>query len=161
MKNNEWGEFFDPKTSPLSYDSSEADIYRPIKKDSPGAEHFRFYPVAPELYSFTKKIPAEKLPDSINDIPDDVLNWVIVCEESGKYFRIIKEELEFYRKNQLPLPRLHPEVRRSIRAKYRSGSDFYLREEGSELFLSVYPPDYPGKVVSEKKYRNKIGNISL
>lgn len=153
MKSGEWGEFFDPRISVLSYDSSEAVFYRPMKKDDPQAKNFQFYPIAPPEYTFTKIIPAKLLPDSIDDIPDDVLNWVVECEISKKYFRILKEELQFYRKHWLPLPRLHPEIRRSARAKHRSKSDFFLRKEGWDTFLSVYPPEYPGKIISEKKFR--------
>jgi hypothetical protein len=29
-----------------------------------------------------KIIPANKLPENISDIPDDILNWAIECEES-------------------------------------------------------------------------------
>lgn len=99
MKLGEWGEFFNPKISLLSYDSSEAVSYRPMKKDDPQAKNFQFYSIAPPEYTFTKIIPAKLLPDSIDQIPDDVLNWVIECEVSKKYFRILKEELQFYRKH--------------------------------------------------------------
>ena len=46
-----------------------------------------------------KIIPASKLPADITQIPDDILNWAIECEVTGKPFRIIKKELDFYRKH--------------------------------------------------------------
>ncbi len=46
-----------------------------------------------------KTIPASKLPEDIIKIPDDVLNWAIECEVTKRPFRIIKQELEFYRKH--------------------------------------------------------------
>jgi hypothetical protein len=67
-----------------------------------------------------KIIPASKLPDDIRKIPDDILNWAIECEVSGKPFRIIKQELEFYRKHSLPIPRRHPDVRHMDRMKMRN-----------------------------------------
>ncbi len=64
-----------------------------------------------------KIIPAEKLPDDISKIPDDILAWAIECEVSKKPFRIMRSELEFYRKHSLPIPRKHPDVRYIERTK--------------------------------------------
>lgn len=51
------------------------------------------------------------LPEDISKIPDDILNWAIECEVTKKPFRIIKQELEFYRKHNIPIPRRHPDQR--------------------------------------------------
>jgi len=59
----------------------------------------------------SKIIPASKLPENISAIPDDIINWAIECEVTNKPFRIIKQELEFYRKFNLPIPRKHPDIR--------------------------------------------------
>ena len=74
-----------------------------------------------------KVIPASKLPTDISSIPDDILNWAIECEVSGKPFRIIKQELEFYRKHGLPIPRRHPDVRHLDRMKLRNPRKLYDR----------------------------------
>ncbi|MDD3302362.1 MAG: hypothetical protein PHN31_02320, partial [Candidatus Gracilibacteria bacterium] len=58
-----------------------------------------------------KIIPANKLPDNIKDIPDDILNWAIKCQESNRPFKIIPEELKFYRENNIPIPRFHYDIR--------------------------------------------------
>jgi hypothetical protein len=74
-----------------------------------------------------KIIPASRLPDSIESIPDDILNWAIECEVSGKPFRIIKQELEFYRKHSLPIPRRHPDQRHLDRMSMRNPGKLYER----------------------------------
>jgi hypothetical protein len=51
---------------------------------------------------------SKQLPDSIFDVTDDILSVAIICEKTGKPFRIIKSELEFYRRHKLPLPTIHP-----------------------------------------------------
>jgi hypothetical protein len=58
------------------------------------------------------------LPDDIAKIPDDILNWAIECEVTGKPFRIIKQELDFYRKRGLPIPRKHPDQRYRDKLKW-------------------------------------------
>jgi hypothetical protein len=42
-----------------------------------------------------------------------------VYEISGKLFRIIPQELAFYRKYNIPLPRKHPDVRYTERMELR------------------------------------------
>lgn len=74
-----------------------------------------------------KTISADRLPDSIKDIPDDILNWAIVCEASGKPFRIIPQELEFYRKHNLPVPRRHPDQRHLDRMALRNPRKLFDR----------------------------------
>ena len=74
-----------------------------------------------------KIIPASKLPDSIESIPDDILNWAIECEVTKKPFRIIKQELEFYRKHHLPIPRRHPDQRHLDRMKMRNPRKLFER----------------------------------
>jgi len=46
---------------------------------------------------------------------------------SKKPFRIIKEELDFYRKYNLPIPRLHPDQRHLERMKLRNPRNLYTR----------------------------------
>ena len=65
-------------------------------------------------------VKAHDLPESIKDVGDDILNKVIICEVSGKPFRIIKPELEFYRKHNLPIPRKHPDQRHLERMQLRN-----------------------------------------
>jgi hypothetical protein len=55
-------------------------------------------------------IHAKDLPN-IDEVTDDILNKTIICEESWRPFRIIKQELEFIKTKWFPLPRIHHELR--------------------------------------------------
>ena len=65
------------------------------------------------------------MPDHINGVSDDILNEVIECEHNGKdcnqqcatAFRILPNELGFYRAMKLALPRLCPNCRHYQRLK--------------------------------------------
>jgi len=46
---------------------------------------------------------------------------------SKKPFRIIKEELDFYRKHNLPIPRKHPDERHRERMKLRNPRKLFER----------------------------------
>jgi hypothetical protein len=75
-----------------------------------------------------KIIPASKLPDNINEIPDDILNRAVECDITKKPFRIIKQELDFYRKYNLPIPHLHPDQRYLERMKLRNPRKLFDRK---------------------------------
>jgi hypothetical protein len=59
------------------------------------------------------------LPDTISDVDDMILQYTIACEVTGKLFRIQSQELAFYRKHGIPLPRKHPDQRHLERLTLR------------------------------------------
>ena len=71
-----------------------------------------FWAEEPETHvGNTELVTSEHIPDTIAETTDDVLKKAVVCERTGRPFRIIASELAFYRKRGLPLPHLHPTVR--------------------------------------------------
>ncbi len=89
-----------------------------------------------------KVIPASKLPDTIEGIPDDILNWAIECEISWKPFRIIRQELAFYRKHSLPIPKRHPDVRHMDRMKMRNPRKLFEKkcDKCKKDMITTYAP---------------------
>jgi len=55
-------------------------------------------------------IKTDELPE-ISKADKSILDKVIICEESGRPFRIIEQELDFLKKKWFPLPRIHHELR--------------------------------------------------
>jgi hypothetical protein len=114
----EWWEFFPVKYSHNWYNDSICQVLKPLTKEEALIQWFKWSDYEAPFPKLDKIIPANKLPDNIKDIPDDILNWAIECEISKKLFRIIKPELEFYRKHNLPIPKRHPEQRYVDRLKW-------------------------------------------
>ena len=52
-----------------------------------------------------------ELPDNIKDVPDEIVTQALVCPETGWRFNISKNELAFHKANNIPLPRVHFDVR--------------------------------------------------
>ena len=73
-----------------------------------------------------KMLQASELP-SIDEVTDDILQQAILCEVTNKPFRIIKPELQFYRKYHLPLPRKHPDQRHLERMQLRNPRKLFDR----------------------------------
>ncbi len=70
----------------------------------------------------------------------------------------MKQELEFYRSHQLPLPRRHPDVRHEERVQLKPAKSLHLRtcDHCNTEIISVYPPNYEGKVYCEACYNKEI-----
>ncbi|MDP3976030.1 MAG: hypothetical protein Q8P95_03875 [bacterium] len=124
MKNSsasaEWGEFPDAKYSPFGYNETSAQENFPLEKEQAQKQGFNWSDYQSPLPKVEKTLPASRLPEAVKDIPDDVLNWAILCEETQRPYKIVAQELRFYRKHQLPLPRRHPDVRHNERLKLRN-----------------------------------------
>lgn len=58
-----------------------------------------------------KAIKVNEVPDNIDDVQQDILNKVVLCEVTGRPFRIMKLELDFHKQYGLALPTRYPEYR--------------------------------------------------
>jgi len=135
-----------------------AQDFFPITKEEVLKLGFKWSDYESPRPNVTKIIPAEKLPDDITKIPDDILNWAIECEITKKPFRIIKQELDFYRKHLLPIPRRHPDQRHLDRMNLRNSKKLYDRK-CSKCGLDIkttYSPERPEIVYCESCYNKEI-----
>ncbi|MEI8091610.1 MAG: hypothetical protein WCG98_05275 [bacterium] len=104
------------------------------------------------------KITAQAIPENIDDVQDSILQKVIICETSGRPFKIISAELVFYRNHGLPVPRQHPDMRYQERLSLRPPRTLYVRtcDHCSRGTLSVYPQNTTFKVYCESCYNKEI-----
>lgn len=121
MRNSsEWWEYFPSSISTYWYNESAANLEFPLNEEQAINNWFIWSNFEALFPKVKKVIPASKLPSDIKDIPDDILNRAIECEINKKPFRIIKSELDFYRKHNLPVPRRHPDQRHIDRLKLKN-----------------------------------------
>ena len=90
----------------------------------------------------------EKKPEFLKKL----LNYAIICEVSKKPFRITKQEIDFYKKHNLPLPTKHPDIRNKERFARKDPTIMHLVtcDECGEEMLSVHLPWEWKKVLCEK-----------
>jgi len=156
-RTGEWGEFFPVEISPFDYNETIAQDLFPLSKEEALSKGYRWRDDEEPVQS-EKVIPAERLPETIDKIPDDILNWAIRCEATGKHFKIVPQELKFYRRLKLPIPHLHPEERYQRRMRRRPPRKLWKRECdscGVEIETS-YSPERLEKVYCEKCYHKAI-----
>ncbi len=111
QKTWEWWEFFPSSLSPFWYNETVAQEYFSLSKEESLKQWYNWSDYETPFPKVSKIIKASMLPENIEDIPDDILNRAIECEITKKPFRIISQELEFYRKHNLPIPKRHPDQR--------------------------------------------------
>lgn len=116
-KTGEWGEFFPASFSHFGYNDTMNMIRYPLSKEEAKKNWFAWSDYEAPFPKVEKTIPGSRLPEKIEDIPDDILNWAVECEVSRKPFRITRLELDFYRRHHLPVPRKHPDIRYLERTK--------------------------------------------
>ncbi|MBU0705596.1 hypothetical protein KJ657_05515 [Patescibacteria group bacterium] len=157
-KNGEYGEFFPASISPFGYNETVAHEQYPLTKNEVAEQGFKWSDYEAPLPDVEKVISAEKLPDNSKDIPDDVLNWAIKCQVSGRPFRLTKEELKFYREHHIPIPRLHPDERHMERMKTRNPNRLWNRNcaKCNADIKTSYSPDRPEVVYCEQCYLKEV-----
>jgi hypothetical protein len=175
-----YGDFFPLDLSPWAYNETAAQEYFPINAKIASEKHYRWKEKDKRDYKIT--IPASKLPDDIKDVKDDIMNEVIGCEHGGKCYddlkfcgadcttayKIIPAELAFYRRMNLPLPRLCPNCRHYRRLKEKNPHKLWHRSCSCEKsghshsgkcqneFETTYSPERPEIVYCEKCYQQEI-----
>ena len=154
----EWGEFFPSSISPFGYNETVAQEYFPLSKTEAIAKNFKWSDDEPEFPKVEKIIPANLLPDLINDIPDDILNWAIRCEISNRPFKIIAPELKFYREQNLPIPHLHPDQRHKNRMALRNPRKLWKKScmKCNAEIQTTYSPERKEIVYWEKCYLKEV-----
>lgn len=154
----EWWEFFPLAISPFGYDETVAQEYYPLFKRDAEAMWSKFTEYVKPEHIIPDALKWSELPQTIEEVDDTILQKIIHCSISGKPYRIIKKELEFYRTNHLPLPRIHPDERHLQRWKRRNPRWLYLREcsKTGDRVISNYPVSYHSPIWSQEVYNQEI-----
>ena len=160
-----YGEYFPTELSPFAYNTTMAQEYFPLSKPNAAENGYSWEDTAERNYKVDFKVGS--LPDDIKDVGDEIVGKVIACEHEGKCnqlctnaFKIVENELIFYRKMNLPLPRLCPNCRTFERLKQRTGIELYhrkcMKEGCSNEFETAYSPDRPEIVYCERCYKEEV-----
>lgn len=156
--NGEWGEFFPAETSVFGYNKTTAQLYYPMSKEQVLAGGLKWDDYEPPLPDIQKVAESDLLPDNIAKTNDEVLNWAIKCEVTGKMFKITPQELKFYRQIGVPLPRRSPDQRHFDRFNLRNPRKFWARECGKcgKNIQTTFKPGGPEKVYCGKCYPESV-----
>ncbi len=147
-KTGEWGEFFPMENSLFAYNETVAQDYFPLSKEEVLAQGLKWQ--EEELH----EVHSNNLPDSIHDVKDDVTKLSLVCEKTGRPYKIIPAELKLYRQMEIPIPRYAPETRNEIRLQLRNPIKTWDRKcsKCGRAVQSSYAPERPEIIYCESCY---------
>jgi hypothetical protein len=128
-----FGEFFPPDILPFAYNESIAQEYFPLTQVEAKAKGFRWR--KDDEKDNRSTIAGQDLPETIAEVSDAILKETIGCPHDRKCnhqctraFRVIPDELQFYRKFNLPLPKLCSNCRHYGRLAQRTPLKLWPRE---------------------------------
>ncbi len=164
LEGGDYGEFFPPGLLPFPYRTTTVGYYYGYE-DFDNAQKYGYdvstIEESGEELVAGDLVKAKDLPADIKDVLDDILSKIIWDTKNDKKFRIIEEELDFYRKYNIPLPREHPASRMSVwRKQFGLVVNFYDRPcaKCGKMMQTSYAPDRPEKNTwCERCYLETIG----
>ena len=169
-----YGEFFPSELSPFAYNETIAQEYFPLTKEEARGKNYEWKDIENREYKID--IKNKNIPNNIIGVGEDILNKVIECGHAGKCqkqcteaFKIVPEELKFYKRMDLPLPRLCPNCRNYELLKLRNPlrlwdrkcmckqeKHFHGKEKCVVEFKTTYAPERPEIIYCEKCYQQEI-----
>lgn len=161
-KDSLYGEFFPKTISFFGYNQTVAQEYFPLTRDDAINQGWKWNDYKAPAPKVEKVIKASsELPwQFAEQFADDILNYAIECEETGRPFTMQKLELEFCRANHIPIPSLHPDVRYQKRVKLNNPNKLWHRNCDNigckNEFKTTYAPGRPEKIYCEKCYQENI-----
>jgi hypothetical protein len=175
ISDGEWGEYFPIGMSHYGYNETIANEYYPLTREQAEAIGANW-----QDEDFGLKYDGEGLmPKEIAQYDpqrnqnakaeqDALLAGVLKCEVSGRPYKIQSQELLFYIKNDLQIPRRHPDQRYEDRIALRNPMGLWHRNCACQgecqehqgkcpnEFKTSYAPERPEKVFCEKCYQNIV-----
>ena len=169
-----YGEFFPSELCPFSYNETIAGEYYPLNKKETLDHGFKWKEKEHREYKI--EIKADDLPDHIKDVKESIVGKVIECMHKGECneqcteaFKIVGEELQFYKRNNLALPRLCPNCRHFQRLRKRNPFKLWHRAcmckkeththgtgKCTVEFETSYAPERPEIIYCEKCYQKEV-----
>jgi len=160
-----YGEFFPIEMSPFYINETVCIDYFRFREEE--SKKYNFPWKEKEKRDYPTTIKSIDLKDNINDVNEDILKEIIECPGGGRSdyqcstaFRIVQNELSFYKEKKLPLPRYCPNCRHYRRLKYLNPFKLWHRKcmkpGCANEFETSYAPERPEIVYCEKCYQQEV-----
>ncbi len=154
QKTGEWGEYFPSRFSPFAYNESIAHDYFPLQEAEVLARGLQWFREEDKETLEQYVGPPATVIGPITGVSDDICKAILRCEVTGKPYRILPQELAFYRSMQIQIPRRCPEQRHMERMARRNPRLLWSRfcADCQAPIQSAYSPNRPERVICEACY---------
>jgi hypothetical protein len=165
VEKGEYGEFFPASLSPFGYNETVAQEQFPLTKEKAAGLGYSWEEYPRGTYG-KETVEWKDVPDSIRDFDADINKAIFACENCRKNYRVIPAEFQFYKRLEIPLPRICPDCRHARRVAARGPNRLFKSRQCScdsahkyhpegkclNVFQSNYPPDSKEILYCEQCY---------
>ncbi|MBI3626828.1 hypothetical protein HY224_02175 [Candidatus Uhrbacteria bacterium] len=178
IKTGEYGQFFPAQLSPFGYNETTGATYMPMTKDEVLRSGWKWEDLVPGTFGKETVKPGQMV-DQIKDVPDAALKDIFACVRCQKDYTVIKPELDFYRSQNIPLPRQCPDCRykglisrrlprklwgrscncsgQGLEGRHKNSNEhFHGSSKCPNKFETAYAPDRPEIIYCEACYQKEI-----
>src|SRR3989338_7044218 len=152
----EWGEFFPVQISPFGYNETVATEYFPLTQKEALQHGWKWQEEDETEEKYLG--PKTEIPEDIVKVGEEICEQILTCEASGKLYKIIPQELKFYREMHLPIPLIAPNERHRRRLAMRNPRRLWDREcaKCAKAIRTSYAPDRPEIVYCDECYLKEV-----
>ncbi|OGI74210.1 hypothetical protein A2740_01610 [Candidatus Nomurabacteria bacterium RIFCSPHIGHO2_01_FULL_43_16] len=170
-----YGEYFPVELSYFGYNESCAMEQFPLAKKEANEAGYNWQNNIQKTTGKETLLPG-KIPESIDDVGDSILEEILACTNCKRNYKIVSNELNFYKKMNIPIPRRCFHCRHQARVKRTNPFKLWHRscmckkenhfhgagdprQGGARCpveFETSYAPDRPEIVYCEKCYQAEV-----
>ena len=151
-----YGEFLPYDLSPFMYNETQAIQYYDLSKEEVLKNGWKWRESSTNNHTIT--LPADKIPDSINEVQDSILKDILGCGLCGKAFKITSAELALLRRFEFPVSHLCSDCRHLERLARINPPKLWDRNcfKCKTAIKTSYSPDRKEMVYCEQCYNEEV-----
>lgn len=155
-KTGEYGEFMPMSLCAFAYNESFVSDLFPLTKEEVLAKGWRWYEGKETASQYMGN--RIELPETIDELTEEISKQILICETTGKPYKIIPQELRLYQSMNLPPPVLCPDERHRLRSIRRNPYTLWDRPcaHCKKTIETTYAPDRPEIIYCEDCYLSTV-----
>ena len=152
-----YGGFFPAELGFFGYNEGVGQDNVPLSRDEALRLGFRWQDDIP-VTKGQETIQSENIPDHIKDVQDSILNEILRCIACGRNYRLIRAEIEIYRRMLIPVPRECFNCRHEARIRRRGPITLFNRTcaKCGMAIKTNFAPNRPEIVYCETCYQAEV-----
>ncbi len=152
-----YGLMIPPELAPFGYNETVGQDNFPMTQEEAARLGLRWEHDI-QVTKGKETLHTEAISDHITDVTDTILSEILVCKSCERNYRITEQELQFYRKMKLPVPRNCFYCRHRNRVVRRGPYKFWNRNcaHCDKHIVTNYAPERPEIVYCESCYQQEV-----
>ena len=154
-----YGEYYPIEHSPFGYNETFAMEQFPLSKEESIAEGYNWQDKMQRTVG-KETINTDEIPKSIKDVSDEIVNHILKCIDCDRNYRILQNELTFYKKMDIPIPlrcfNCRYKKRMSRMNPFKLWHRSCMKQGCKNEFETSYSPDRSEIIYCESCYQQEV-----